>query len=62
MSGFDKWQDRLVAGEKPSVENFAATALTDLPRVTIRPRRLDFRAWGFKSQAEMDAAFEGDAP
>lgn len=56
---YDEWQDRLVAGDKPTVENFVRSALAqDPPKlITIQVARLDPARWGFLSRAEMDAAF-----
>lgn len=54
---WDQWLDRLIDGKKPTADEFARSALTDLPRVTIQPRPLNPKSWGYRSQAEMDAAF-----
>lgn len=53
------WQDSIVAGEKPTVANFARSAMSqDPPKLITTPvARLDPSRWGFKSRAEMDAAF-----
>lgn len=56
---FIEWQERLVAGEKPTIANFIETAFAqDPPKpVMTQVARLDPRRWGFKTSAEMDAAF-----
>lgn len=54
---WDEWLDRLVDGKKPDTDEFARSALSDLPRVETQVRRLDPRKWGFRTEAEMDAAF-----
>ncbi len=54
---WDEWLDRLVDGRKPTTDDFVRSALTDLPRVETHVRQLNYRAWGFRSQAEMDAAY-----
>lgn len=60
---FNEWQDRIVAGEKPTVANFAQSAMAqDPPKLITTPvARLDPSRWGFKSRAEMDAAFAEDS-
>lgn len=58
-----KWQDSIVAGDKPTVANFARSAMEqDPPKlITTQVVRLDPRRWGFKTHDEMDAAFaEGE--
>ena len=51
---WDAFLDRVADGEKPTVEGFARTALTDLPRVDIKPRRLTNKsAWPPEVWAEM---------
>lgn len=59
---FSDWQDRLNSGERPTIANFTETAFAqDPPKlITTQPVRLDPRRWGFKSHAEMDAAFAGE--
>lgn len=59
---YNEWQDRIVAGEKPTVESFARSAFAqDPPKLIETPvaRLRNYKLWGFASQAEMDAAFEG---
>lgn len=55
---FEEWLDRIAAGERPTVEGFARSAIGELPRVDVLARALNPKAWGFKSQAQMNEAFD----
>lgn len=58
-AAFDTWLDRVAAGEKPTAANFARSAIEAEGRIEpirTRVRPLNYRAWGYSSQAEMDAA------
>lgn len=56
--GFDQWVERIVAGEAVTAGGFARDAIGPLPLIETSVARLsNYRAWGFASQAEMDAAF-----
>lgn len=57
---YNDWQDRIAAGVKPTVENFARSALTDLPRVETGIRKPNFSAWPPEVQAEMEAIWKGE--
>lgn len=58
--GFDQWVDCIVAGETISAGAFARDAIGPLPLIGTPVAKLrNYTAWGFKSQAEMDAAFGG---
>lgn len=48
-------------GERLGDWKASAPVMPDtLKPITTKPVRLDYRRWGFRSQAEMDRAFEGD--
>ena len=55
---YDQYIERCLAGEeKVSAETFARSAIGTLPRIETKVAKLtNYRAWGFSSQAEMDAA------
>lgn len=58
-AAYNAWLDRVVEGVKPTADNFARSALTDLPRVGTGIRHPNPAAWPPEVAAEMRRIREG---